>query len=178
MLYHVLNGHKPKLNPITAQQEANPAATPSTLTDALPNPEMTPKATRRRFTNGYKLSIIEQVDACHDRGQLGALLRREGLYYSTLANFRRQKAQGMLLAEPNPAKQLRAARDPRVLAALAQHQELERENRTLRRQLARAQEIITIQKKAAFLLGETLQEMEIGEMEIQDEDRETGDDKR
>ena len=124
---------------------------------SAPDPQMVEKATRRRFTNSYKLSILDQVDACRDRGEVGALLRREGLYYSTLANFRKQRASGELA--PGAAKKKRGSRDE---AAIAHRIELEREVRQLRRQLARAEEIITIQKKAALLLGETLQDMEIG----------------
>ena len=122
-----------------------------------PDPQMVEKATRRRFTSSYKLSILEQVDACRDRGEVGALLRREGLYYSTLANFRKQRASGELAS--GASKKKRSTKD---LAAIAHQIELEREVRQLRRQLARAEEIITIQKKAALLLGETLQDMEIG----------------
>ena len=124
---------------------------------------MVERATRRRFTDGYKLAVLEQVDACHDRGEVGALLRREGLYYSTLANFRKQKTAGLL--DPGASRKKRASKDPAVAAVVAQKIELERENRKLRRQLARAEEIITIQKKAALLLGETLQDLQIGDGE-------------
>ena len=128
-----------------------------------PDPQMTERAVRRRLTASYKLSILAQADACVDRGELGALLRREGLYYSTLANFRKQKAAGLL--GPNGSGKRGAAKDPHVAAMVAQKIELERENRRLRRQLTRAQEIITIQKKAATLLGETLADLQIGEIE-------------
>jgi transposase-like protein len=124
---------------------------------------MTVRAARRRFSSAYKLSILEQVDACTDRGQVGALLRREGLYYSSLAKFRKQKAQGVLSGPDESGAKPRASKDPSVLLALAQQTELERENRKLRRQLAHAQRIIAIQKKAAILLGETLQDMDIDE---------------
>ena len=127
----------------------------------VPDPEMTVRATRRRFTNAYKLSIIDQVDACTNRGAVGALLRREGLYYSTLAKFRKQKAQGQLVEPTASGAKPRASKDPAVLSAIAQQTELERENRKLRRQLAHAQRIIAIQKKAAILLGETLQDMNL-----------------
>jgi transposase-like protein len=130
---------------------------------AVPDPEMSARATRRRFTNGYKLSIIDQVDAITDRGQVGALLRREGLYYSTLAKFRKQKAQGLLGGLGQAGAKPRASKDPAVLSAMAKQTQIERENRKLRRQLAQAQRIIAIQKKAAILLGETLQDMDIDE---------------
>jgi transposase len=156
MLSKLLNGHDPKRNVQVSQAPASgPAAPDPQMTD----PQMAEKASRRRFSTAYKLSIIEQVDACTDRGEVGALLRREGLYYSTLANFRKQKAQGLL--EGGSAKRQRGSKNPVVAAAVAQQMELERENRKLRRQLAQAEHIIAIQKKAAILLGETLQDMQI-----------------
>jgi transposase-like protein len=115
-------------------------------------------AKRRRRTSAYKLRIIAEADACEQRGDLGALLRREGVYHSDLANWRKQKAQGLLGG--SPASRYRRA-DPAFQDALKQQTELARENRALRRQLGRAKLIIEIQKKAALLLGETLQEMSL-----------------
>lgn len=119
---------------------------------------MTHKAARRRFTQEYKLSVITQADACADRGSLGALLRREGLYHSHLADFRKWKRRETLGMKP-----AQAAKDQSAVAVMNRQSQLEQENRALRRQLAKAQQIIMIQKKAATLLGETLQEMQIGE---------------
>ena len=123
-----------------------------------PNPEMVERAIRRRFTQEYKLSVLAQADACTARGSLGALLRREGLFHSQLAEFRKWKAQQELGVCP-----AQLAHDPAAQAQLHRQSLLEQENRALRRQLAKAEQIITIQKKAAILLGETLQEMQIGE---------------
>ncbi len=171
MLSRLLNGSDPKryVTPAGAADgglgsrpkgASSPAAGP---VPAVPDPEMTVRATRRRFTNAYKLAIIDEVDAATDRGHDGALLRREGLYYSTLAKLRKQKAQGLLSGPDSAVAKPRASKDPAVLAAIAQQTELERENRKLRRQLAHAQRIIAIQKKAAILLGETLQNMTVDE---------------
>jgi transposase len=160
MLSKLLNGHDSKRNVLVPEA---PASVPNAPDPQMTDPQMTEKASRRRFSTAYKLSIIEQVDACTDRGEVGALLRREGLYYSTLANFRKQKAQGLL--EVGSAKRLRGSKNPVVAAAIAQQMELERENRKLRRQLAQAEHIIAIQKKAAILLGETLQDMQIEDEE-------------
>ena len=124
---------------------------------------MTEKATRRRFPKSYKLRIVEEADQCIQGGELGALLRREGLYASTLANFRRQEADGLL--EPGPTRKPKASKDPALQASLAQQAELERDIRQLRRKLAHAEKIIAIQKKAAILLGETLQEMNLEEID-------------
>lgn len=129
---------------------------------APPDPHLAEKAKRRRFTTVYKLSIIAKADACADRGSLGALLRKEGLFHSTLANFRTQNRQGLLTGSaPKP----RADKSPAVSATLAQQSQLERENRALRRKLARAERIIAIQKKVAILLGETFQDIDLEDEE-------------
>jgi len=149
----------PSAEPFTgASSSAEPA--PRVV---IPNPQMTEKAKRRRFTKAYKLRIVDEADECTGRGELGALLRREGLYASTLANFRRQEAEGLL--DPAVTRKPRASKDPELVASRAQRLELERDNRDLRRKLARAERIIAIQKKAAILLGETLQDMSLDEMD-------------
>src|SRR5688572_14967605 len=119
----------------------------ATLRAPAPDPEVPAKVHRRQFTAAYRLRILKEADACTKRGGLGALLRREGLYSSHLVNWRRQRAQGELVAgrarkrgpTPKPV-------DPRV-------KQLEDENRRLERKLARAETIITLQKKVAEILG-------------------------
>jgi transposase-like protein len=114
---------------------------------AVPDPEVPAKPQRRRFTAEYRLRILKEADACKKPGELGALLRREGLYSSHLVNWRRQREDGAL-------RDLRARRrgpvpkpvDPRV-------RQLEAENRRLQRKLQRAETIITLQKKVAEILG-------------------------
>ena len=68
----------------------------ATSAATAPDPEVPAKAQRRRFTAEYRLRILKQADACKRPGELGALLRREGLYSSHLANWRRQREQGAL----------------------------------------------------------------------------------
>lgn len=67
-----------------------------------PDPEVIPKAERRRFSAAYKLRILAEADACTQRGQLGALLRREGLYRSHLDKWRAQRRAGALQALAPP----------------------------------------------------------------------------
>jgi transposase len=128
--------------------------------DSSFDPQATP-VKRRRRTSAYKLQIIAEADACERRGDLGALLRRESLYHSDLASWRKQKAQGMLTGTPSSHGR---RSDPLYQEALKQQTDLARENRDLRRQLGRAKMIIDIQKKAALLLGETLQEMSLDDL--------------
>ena len=113
----------------------------------VPDPEVPAKPQRRRFTAEYRLRILKAADACKRPGEVGALLRREGLYSSHLTQWRRQRDEGAL-------RHLRARRrgpvpkrvDPRVT-------QLEAENRRLQRKLQRAETIITLQKKVAEILG-------------------------
>ena len=67
-----------------------------------PNPELVERARRRRFTAEYKLRILQQADACSKPGEIGALLRREGLYSSLLTEWRRQRERGSLAAPEHP----------------------------------------------------------------------------
>ena len=115
-----------------------PAETPVAAT---PDPEVDPKAARRRFSAQYKRSILEQADRCSKLGEVGALLRREGLYSSHLSNWRRQRDEG-LAPRKRGRKADPATADRRAIAKLA------RENERLQRQLKKAQTIIDVQKKA------------------------------
>jgi len=124
---------------------------------AAPDPEVPAKVQRRQFTAEYRRRILKEADACKQRGALGALLRREGLYSSHLVHWRRQREQGELVAGrarkrgpvPKPV-------DPKM-------RQLEVENRRLQRKLARAETIITLQKKVAEILGIPLKPLDIDE---------------
>jgi transposase-like protein len=136
------------------QQQAND------LKARVPDPEVVPKAKRRQFTAKYKLRVLEQVDRCTERGQIGELLRREGLYSSHLSKWRQQRARGQLQGLASK-KRGRAAQAP-AATELAQ---LRRENERLRAQLEQAEIIIDVQKKLAKLLGLTTAESESNERE-------------
>ena len=114
-----------------------------------PDPEVAAKATRRRFTAAYKLSVVEKADACETPGEIGELLRREGLYSSHLSAWRKAAREGSLrgLAKkrgPRPSGGKREAKKVR---------KLERENARLREELRKARIIIDVQGKVAGLLG-------------------------
>jgi transposase len=126
----------------------------------LPDPEVVPQAKRRQFTAKYKLHILEEADRCTKPGQIGELLRREGLYSSHLSKWRQQRARGQLHGLA-PKKRGRKGQDPTV-AELAR---LRRENERLRAQLAQAEIIIDVQKKLAQLLGLNTAETENDESE-------------
>src|SRR4051794_14255097 len=69
---------------------------------AVPDPELVVRATRRRFSAEYKLRILQQAEACTRSGEIGALLRREGLYTSHLTAWRKQRERGALAALGRP----------------------------------------------------------------------------
>ena len=126
----------------------------------IPDPEVVPKAKRRQFTAKYKLRILEEADRCTERGQIGELLRREGLYSSHLSKWRQQRARGQLQGLA-PKKRGRRCSDPSA-AELAR---LRRENERLRAELEKAEIIIDVQKKLARLLGQKTDETESDESE-------------
>ena len=121
------------------------------LPSTQPNPEVVAKPVRR-FTAEYKQRILQEADACVQSGELGALLRREGLYSSHLNTWRRQRDRGALQGL-KPAKRGRKA-DPQA-AKIAQ---LKRENERLKVKLERAELIIDVQKKVSQMLGVSLAE--------------------
>jgi transposase-like protein len=115
-------------------------------------PEVVPKAVRRSFSAAYKLRIVEEADQCVERGQIGALLRREGLYSSQLATWRRLREAGGLLALKPKKRGRQANQDAREVEIAA----LRRENERLHKQLEQAELIIGAQKKLATALEQTL----------------------
>ena len=114
------------------------------------DPEVMPRAKRRKFTAEYKLRILEEADTCTEPGQVGALLRREGLYSQHLSKWRQKRRKGQLQAL-SAIKRGRKVQGPSV-TELA---ELRRENRSLRTRLEQAEIIIDVQKKLSILLGLT-----------------------
>ena len=116
----------------------------------VPDPEVPAKATRRRFTAEYKLRILKEADACKRPGELGALLRREGLYTSHLAAWRKQRESGALKGLA-PKKRGRKAK-PRD-AGSEEVAKLRREVEHLQQKLRAAETIIAAQKKVSEMLG-------------------------
>ena len=111
--------------------------------------EVAAKARRRRFSAEYKARMLREADACAGTGQLGALLRREGLYSSHLSEWRRLRARGALAALAAKKRGCKSTRDVRD-RELAR---LERENARLRRRLTQAEAVIEVQKKLSEILG-------------------------
>ncbi len=115
-----------------------------------PQTEVTPKAKRRSFSPQYKLRILEQADQATQPGQIGALLRQEGLYSSLLTNWRRQRAEGQLNAFSTKKRGPKPTADPTLVDELAL---LRRQNERLQMKLKKAELIIEVQKKVSLLFG-------------------------
>jgi len=121
----------------------------------MPNPEVIPIASRRQYTAQYKLRILEEADRCTKSGELGALLRREGIYSSYLSRWRKAREQGKLAALSNKKRGPKTSDDSGVEEENAR---LRRENERLQARLAQAETIIDVQKKLSELLGINLGE--------------------
>jgi len=116
--------------------------------------EVVAKAQRRRFPAAEKLRILREADGCKRPGELGALLRREGLFSSHLAKWRAARKRGELAGltarRRGPPAQRPDPRDRRIA-------ELEREIKRVTARLERAEALIEVQKKVSLLLGVPLE---------------------
>jgi transposase len=112
--------------------------------------EVMAKPFRRRFTAEYKLKVLRQADACSRPGEIGALLRREGLYSSNLTQWRKQRERGELAG----LSQKRRGPLPEKKNPLADKvKALERENVRLKARAERAEGLVELQKKVSEILG-------------------------
>jgi transposase-like protein len=119
--------------------------------EEMPKTEVVAKAKRKQFSAAEKLRILREVDACQGSGEIGALLRREGIYSSYLSTWRRQRERGEL---DGLAPQRRGPKPDPQAAEIAR---LKRENERLQKRLQQAELIIDFQKKAAQLFGGRLE---------------------
>jgi transposase-like protein len=112
--------------------------------------EVAEKAKRRRFDAAYKLRVLDEAERCTQAGQLGELLRREGLYSSHLTTWRKQRDEGALQAL---GAKKRGRKPKRKDAQALEIQRLQRENQRLTERLRQAETIIEVQKKVSEMLG-------------------------
>jgi transposase len=116
----------------------------------VPDPELVERPRRRRFSAEYKLAILREADGCTRPGEIGALLRREGLYSSLLTEWRRAREAGALQALERPRGRRRA--DPRDAEMAALRRRAERAEG----ELVKARKVIEVQGNVSALLGELL----------------------
>jgi transposase len=117
---------------------------------SLTEVEVVAKAERRPFTAQYKQKVLREADDCKQPGEIGGLLRREGLYWSNLANWRKQRERGEL-AGLSTKKRGPKRREKNLLAERVR--ELERDNTRLKRRAERAEGIVELQKKVSEIFG-------------------------
>jgi len=123
---------------------------PSVLTVNPPDPEVSEKPVRRRFSAEYKIRILDLADGCVAPGSVGALLRREGLCSSHLNQWRSRRRQGGLTAlKPKTRGPKGGTRNP----LNSEVSRLRKENERLGKRLKQAELIIDIQKKVSEMLG-------------------------
>lgn len=115
---------------------------------AVPDPEVSARPRRRKFTAAYKLEVLRELDGC-EFGQTGEVLRREGLYSSTITRWRRARAAGELQAL-SPKKQGRPRQRRNPLSSEVER--LERKTAKLEEELRKARLIIEVQKKVSEML--------------------------
>ena len=119
-------------------------------TQTVPDPEVEMRAKRRQFSAQDKLRILNEADSCSEPGQIGALIRREGIYWSYLTDWRRELENGQI--QGLQARKRGRPRDEQSREV----RELRSENEQLKAQLAQAELIISAQKKLAQALEQTL----------------------
>jgi len=127
-------------------QIASKQAAPS-----VPDPELVERAKRRSFTAEHKLRVLAEADACSKPGEIGALLRREGLYTSHLTAWRKQRERGALAALGRPRGR------PKGDGQAAQITGLRRRAERAEAELAKARRVIEVQGNVSALLGELLE---------------------
>lgn len=124
---------------------------------SVPEPEVSDRPRRRRFSSKYKLAILRELDGCSEPGEVGAVLRREGLYSSHITLWRRAREAGELQAlEPKKVGR------PKIMRNLLEPEvtRLQRENAALQERLRKAEIIIEVQKKLSMLLNLPMPETE------------------
>jgi len=119
-------------------------------TASTPDPELVERPSRRSYSAQYKLRILEAADACKEPGELGALLRREGLYSSLLTYWRKQRRDGALKELGRPRGRQPSDRRDREIA------ELQTRVERLEGELAKARKVIEIQGNVSALLEQML----------------------
>jgi transposase len=115
--------------------------------ETIPEAEVEPRAVTRRFTREYKKHILEMIDAAREPGEIGEILRKEGLYSQIISKWRHQRELGHLEGS------LEAKRGPKPIPEAREIVRLQHENERLRARLERAELIIEVQKKVSGLLG-------------------------
>jgi transposase len=122
-----------------------------------PNPEVLARAKRRTYTGEYKQQVLAEADAARGSGEIGAVLRRHGLYSSHLTKWRQERKAGILEGLAPQKRGPKSKANPLT----AENQKLRRDNERLTDRLRKAEIVIDVQKKVAMLLGIPIAETEV-----------------
>jgi transposase len=132
------------------ERSGDPAQTAACQTGRVDhNPEVLERPVRRRFSAEYKERMVREAESCTQSGQIGALLRREGLYSSLLDKWRRKLARGGRAA----LVEAKRGRKPKRTPVEVENEALRKHNARLERRLKQAETILEIQKKVSEILG-------------------------
>ena len=147
--------NSPAVTAVRSEGERSETERITAVTDAgrTPDPEVVGRAVRRRFTAAYKQRILAEADAAAGTGEIGRMLRREGIYFSQLAAWRRARTDSERAAL-RPKK--RGPHPAAVNPLQAENTQLKRENAKLQKKLHTAGLMIDLQKKVSQILGITL----------------------
>ena len=122
----------------------------------VPDPQVLERPQRRRFTVEYKAGIVREAELCTESGQIGALLRREGLYSSQLTQWRRAYREGALSALKDNKRGRKRIKHPLA----KENERLKKDKVRLERRLSQAEAVIDVQKKLSEILGVPLSSIE------------------
>ncbi len=122
-----------------------------------PNPEVLARAKRRTYSGDYKQQVLAEADAARGIGDIGAVLRRHGLYSSHLTKWRQERKSGILEGLAPQKRGPKSKANPLT----AENQKLRRDNERLTDRLRKAEIVIDVQKKVAMLLGIPIAETEV-----------------
>ena len=133
------------------ERTSNPSSSETnnqSVTNKVANPEVKPRKDRRSFTATYKLKLLDELDRCLKPGEIGSVLRREGLYSSQISDWRRQRTEGLLSALNKARGRKKIAPDQSEKVS-----SLEKEIAELKNKLEQAEAIIDVQKKVSEIFG-------------------------
>ena len=122
-----------------------------------PNPEVLARAKRRTYTADFKLKVLGEADTARGSGEIGAVLRKHGLYSSHLTKWRKERKSGILQGLEPQKRGPKSKANPLD----AENQKLRRDNERLTDRLRKAELVIDVQKKVAMLLGIPIAETEV-----------------
>ena len=150
-----LNGLSAPVLGVEERSDEVPSTGASSARVVRPDPEVVAKPKRRRFTAEYRLRIVEEAERCTEPGDVGRLLRREGLYSSHLTKWREARRDGALRG----LRSKKRGTKPKAMNPLASKvRELEAKVARLEKDLHTAHTILDVQEKVAGLLGFRLED--------------------